>query len=93
MIGVIGTVPEGEVMPCGSPGPHGGNLDTLEITRGSRVFLPVFLPEALLALGDIHAAMGDGEVCSTASRVISRTQGLSWQEAYMLASLACGLQI
>lgn len=62
MLGVIGVAPkEGEV-GCGSPGPHGGNLDTQEICSGSKVFLPVFHPGALLALGDVHALMGDGEV-------------------------------
>lgn len=62
MVGVIGTAPgEGEV-PCGTPGSHGGNLDTRTIGVGSRVYLPVYVPGALLVLGDLHAAMGDGEV-------------------------------
>lgn len=62
MIGVIGTAPkEGEV-PCGTPGPHGGNMDTSVITAGSTVYLPVYVEGALLAMGDLHALMGDGEV-------------------------------
>lgn len=65
MIGVIGTAPAILEVPCGSPGPHGGNLDTVEITQGSRVYLPVFVEGANLALGDVHARMGDGEVCGT----------------------------
>lgn len=65
MIGVIGVAPaEGEI-PCGTPGDHGGNMDTTEICPGNRLFLPVFQPGALFALGDVHAAMGDGEVCGT----------------------------
>ena len=52
-------------VPNNTPGPHGGNLDTKEITVGAKVYLPVFVPGALLALGDLHAAMGDGEVCGT----------------------------
>lgn len=65
MIGVIGTAPvEGEV-PCGTPGPHGGNMDCKEIVAGTRVYLPVNHPGALLALGDLHALMADGEVSVT----------------------------
>jgi len=65
MIGVIGVAPMNNAVPNNTPGPHGGNLDTKEITVGAKVYLPVFVPGALLALGDLHAAMGDGEVCGT----------------------------
>jgi len=37
-------------------------MDTRLIRKGARVYLPVQVPGALLALGDLHAAMGDGEV-------------------------------
>ncbi|MBN2984425.1 acetamidase/formamidase family protein [Cohnella algarum] len=63
MIGVIGTAPaEGEI-PCGHPGPHGGNLDANVLTSGAVLYLPVRAKGALFALGDLHAAMGDGEIC------------------------------
>ncbi|QKE76021.1 acetamidase/formamidase family protein (plasmid) [Arthrobacter citreus] len=63
MIGVIGTAPaNGESISCGTPDKHGGNMDTKVITEGSTLYLPVNVPGALLALGDLHAAMGDGEV-------------------------------
>ncbi|HCC33810.1 MAG TPA: acetamidase [Clostridiales bacterium] len=62
MVGVIGTAPAGEPIPCGTPGSHGGNLDTRVIGPGARVYLPVFVPGAGLAMGDLHALMGDGEV-------------------------------
>lgn len=65
MIGVIGTAPSGMPVPCNTPGPHGGNLDMRWITAGAHVYLPVFVPGALLALGDVHAAMADGEVGGT----------------------------
>ncbi len=65
MIGVIGTAPLSGAVGCGTPGKHGGNLDTTEITVDSVVNLPVFVPGALLALGDVHALMGDGESCGT----------------------------
>jgi len=65
MIGVIGVAPkEGEV-PCGFPGSHGGNMDCNKIAKGSRVYFPVRAPGALFQLGDLHASMGDGEICGT----------------------------
>jgi amidase len=63
MIGCIGTAPVGKPVPASYPGAHGGNLDTRDLMAGSIVYLPVFVPGALLALGDLHAAMGDGEMC------------------------------
>ncbi|NHM32336.1 acetamidase/formamidase family protein [Neobacillus terrae] len=62
MIGVIGVAPEGEPVSCGTPGAHGGNMDTKLITEGATIYFPVFAEGALFALGDLHAAMGDGEV-------------------------------
>lgn len=65
MIGVIGCAPAEEDIPCGLPGNHGGNIDNHVITKGSTVYLPVNVPGALFSLGDVHASMGDGEICGT----------------------------
>ncbi|GAV24286.1 acetamidase/formamidase [Carboxydothermus islandicus] len=65
MIGVIGVAPKEGEFPCGTPGKHGGNLDTNLVCEGNEIILPVNVPGALLALGDIHARMGDGEVWVT----------------------------
>lgn len=62
MIGVIGNAPASGSVPCGTPGQHGGNMDCKRITEGAYLILPVHVPGALFALGDLHAAMGDGEV-------------------------------
>lgn len=62
MIGVIGTAPAQDAISCGVPDAHGGNMDTTAITEGAKLYLPVNVEGALLALGDCHAAMGDGEV-------------------------------
>ncbi|GKV56518.1 acetamidase [Sporosarcina sp. NCCP-2222] len=62
MIGVIGVAPEAEAISCGTPGRHGGNMDTKLITEGATLYFPVFVEGALFALGDFHAAMGDGEI-------------------------------
>ncbi len=48
------------------PRKHGGNMDNKELVAGSRLFLPVHVPGALLSVGDGHGAQGDGEVCVTA---------------------------
>ena len=62
MIGVIGVAPEGESVPCGTPGRHGGNMDNTKIAKGSTLYLPVFHDGAYFACGDVHACMGDGEI-------------------------------
>jgi amidase len=69
MIGVIGVAPEETEFPTGTAHKHGGNMDTKEITIGSKIHLPIFQDGALFALGDVHAVMGDGEVCVSACEV------------------------
>lgn len=48
------------------PRENGGNFDVKQLTKGARLFLPVFVPGALFSTGDAHFAQGDGEVCLTA---------------------------
>lgn len=62
MIGVIGVAPKGEGIPCGTPGAHGGNMDNKKIKEGTTLFLPVYQKGGLLSMGDLHGAMGDGEI-------------------------------
>ena len=63
MIGVIGLAPaEGQVVWTHSPGPHGGNMDTKLIRKGSTVYITAEQEGGLLALGDVHLLMADGEV-------------------------------
>lgn len=62
MIGVIGTAPAKEAISCGTPGDHGGNMDCKQMREGTTLLLPVNVSGALFALGDLHAAMADGEV-------------------------------
>ena len=64
MIGVIGVSPaldDGDI-PCGAPDYHGGNMDCKEVKEGATLLLPVNVPGALLAMGDLHAVMADGEI-------------------------------
>ncbi len=62
MVGVIGTAPAGEGVSTGDAGPHGGNMDNRFVTTGTTVHLPVAVSGGRLALGDVHATMGDAEV-------------------------------
>jgi len=65
--GVMGVAPpERGFFDVAPPGRHGGNLDVRHLTAGSRLELPVWVDGALFSVGDVHAAMGDGEVCISA---------------------------
>jgi formamidase len=48
------------------PRENGGNMDVRDLVAGSRLLLPVHVPGALLSIGDLHFAQGDGEVCISA---------------------------
>jgi amidase len=63
MVGTIGVSPAEQEVRGVLPGTHGGNLDNIYITIGSKVYLPVNVPGAGLAMADLHASMGDGECC------------------------------
>ena len=65
MLGVIGVSPETEEIGTIPAGRNGGNLDNNMNGIGSTIYLPVKHPGALLSMGDMHASMGDGEICGT----------------------------
>ena len=48
------------------PRENGGNMDVRDLVAGSRRWLPVHAPGAMLSIGDLHFAQGDGEVCISA---------------------------
>ncbi|WP_444685166.1 acetamidase/formamidase family protein [Alkalicoccus luteus] len=48
------------------PRQNGGNMDIRHLTRGTKLYLPVWVEGAMFSVGDTHAAQGDGEVCGTA---------------------------
>jgi len=48
------------------PGRYAGNLDIRDMTEGTALYVPVFVPGALLWTGDSHAAQGNGEINLTA---------------------------
>ena len=44
------------------PREHGGNCDIKDLSRGSKVFFPVYVKGGGLSLGDLHFSQGDGEI-------------------------------
>jgi acetamidase/formamidase len=74
MLGCIGTAPAMGASNSMYAGPHGGNLDLVEVRPGSVVYLPVFVPGGLLSIGDAHAAMGHGELSASGLEMPARTK-------------------
>ncbi len=62
----VAPAPEAGRVSSNPPGRHAGNMDNKELTAGSTLYIPVFVPGALFEIGDGHAAQGDGEVDQTA---------------------------
>lgn len=44
------------------PREHGGNCDIKNLSKGSRIYFPVYVDGAKLSMGDIHFSQGDGEI-------------------------------
>ncbi len=64
--GTMGVCPAGaSAQPVMPPGTFGGNMDTRQLVRGSTLYLPVQVEDAMFSCGDAHGAQGDGEVCVT----------------------------
>ncbi|PZG29931.1 formamidase [Spongiactinospora gelatinilytica] len=66
---ILGSVPAsdfdriaGEAARTAPPRENGGNQDIKNLTQGSRIFYPVFVPGANLSVGDLHFSQGDGEI-------------------------------
>lgn len=65
MVGVVGVATGGEDVINAMPGRHGGNLDNHLHGIGTKIYFPVRQPGGMFAVGDMHASMGDGEICGT----------------------------
>jgi formamidase len=44
------------------PREHGGNCDIKNLTKGSRIYFPVYVKDGGLSMGDLHFSQGDGEI-------------------------------
>jgi amidase len=72
MIGVLGVAPESGDIDCAIPGDHGANMDAKVLAVGAKAYLPVAVEGAGLAVGDLHACMGDGELSGTGLEIAGR---------------------
>ena len=70
-LGIMGTAPSTGKHGMIPPQYFGGNMDNRLLGQGSKVYLPVSVPGALLSVADPHAAQGDGEVCGTAIETLA----------------------
>jgi amidase len=67
MLGCVGVAPGGGMQyRSGFLGGFGGNMDYNQLREGVTVYLPVYVPGALLFVGDGHAAEGAGELTGDA---------------------------
>ncbi|MCU0521699.1 MAG: acetamidase/formamidase family protein [Anaerolineae bacterium] len=66
MLGCLGVAPSGgQAISTATSGPYGGNMDYRGYVAGVTAYFPVFVPGALIHLGDGHAVQGDGEIVGT----------------------------
>ena len=72
-MGLVATTPTYQQNTASDSGPYGGDIDMKELTAGSSLYLPVFVPGGLLALGDCHALVGDGAVAGTGAECSADT--------------------
>ncbi len=90
--GSMGVAPPPELGRVSSnpPSRFAGNMDNRELTAGATLYIPVFVPGALFAVGDGHAAQGDGEVDQTAIETslrgrlqltVRKNERLNWPRA------------
>ncbi len=90
MIGIMGVAPKpGLEVKGNTPGSHGGNMDTIFLTEGCSVFFPVETEGALLSMGDLHAAMGEGELCGTGIEIAGEVECKIYVEHNFPLSCPC----
>ncbi len=69
-LGTVGVAPASERRLSFSQSPeYLGDVDQPDLTTGATLVLPVHAEGALLALGDAHAAQGDGEITGAAIEI------------------------
>src|SRR5215212_769650 len=72
-MGFVATTPTFRQSTASDSGPYGGDIDMQELVAGSTLYLPVFVPGGMLAMGDCHALACDGAVAGTAAECASDT--------------------
>ena len=79
MLGCFGVAPaRGQAISTATSAEHGGNMDYRGFTSGVIAYFPVFVPGALIHLGDGHAIQGDGEIAGTGIEISMEVQFTAW---------------
>lgn len=68
MMGVIGVIPAAD---SADPGPHGGNMDTVDVKAGSVFHVRAQRDGGYFVVGDCHAIQGEGEITCTGLEIDS----------------------
>lgn len=75
MLGCFGVAPpRRQAISTATSADHGGNMDYRGFVAGVTVYFPVFVPGALLHVGDGHATQGDGEIVGTGIEISMEVQ-------------------
>jgi amidase len=75
MLGCFGVAPPGgQAISTATSAEHGGNMDYPGFIAGATAYFPVFVPGALLHVGDGHATQGDGEIVGTGIEISMEVQ-------------------
>jgi len=75
MLGCFGVAPPGgQAISTATSADHGGNMDYRGFVAGVTAYFPVFVPGALLHVGDGHATQGDGEIVGTGIEISMEVQ-------------------
>ena len=75
MLGCFGVAPpRRQAISTATSADHGGNMDYRGFVAGVTVYFPVFVPGALLHVGDGHATQGDGEIVGTGVEISMEVQ-------------------
>jgi len=79
MLGCFGVAPpRGQAISTATSGEYGGNMDYRGFVAGVTVYFPVFVPGALIHVGDGHAIQGDGEIVGTGIEISMDVQFTAW---------------
>lgn len=82
MLGCVGVAPpDGAQYRSGFLGSYGGNMDYNQLREGITVYLPVFVPGALLFVGDGHALQGAGELATRSKLLWTSNSRSAWNTA------------
>ncbi|GAA1576892.1 acetamidase/formamidase family protein [Leucobacter aridicollis] len=63
-VGALGLLTD-SVEPARTLGHYGGNIDFSAVGVGAKVWITASVPGGGFFIGDVHATIGDGEVCGT----------------------------